>query len=68
MSTVFECACGRRTTEPFVIRGMKYCTICAEDINPDIVSSRERFNYSRYERRTPRYRPDKQELDFGKHR
>jgi hypothetical protein len=44
MSQVFTCGCGRRTTEPFILRGEKFCTICADDIAPEIVTSRERHN------------------------
>lgn len=48
MSLVFTCECGRKTTEPFVIRGEKMCVICAEDVAPMIVDQRERKNYRRY--------------------
>lgn len=64
MSAVFECSCGRRTTEPFVIRGLMYCTICADEIDPKIVSSRENHNIRRFGARkghSPGY--DRSEFD-----
>lgn len=48
MSQVFTCECGRKTTEPFVIRGVKMCVICAEDEAPEIVDRRAKDNYRRY--------------------
>lgn len=48
MSQVFVCECGRKTTDPFVIRGKKLCVICAEDEMPDIVTRRERRNEYAY--------------------
>jgi NAD-dependent SIR2 family protein deacetylase len=68
MSVVFTCTCGRRTTEPFIIGNQKYCTICAEQLRPDIVESRERHNRSKYgtrHRSSPGF--DGHDLDFGKH-
>lgn len=68
MSVVFTCSCGRRTTEPFIIGITKYCTICAEQLRPDIVASRERYNRSKYGTRlthSPGF--DGHELDIGKH-
>jgi hypothetical protein len=68
MSVVFQCACGRRTTEPFLIRDVRYCTIGAEDIAPEIVASRERNNRRKYGTRlshSPGF--DGHSYDFGKH-
>ena len=45
MTKVTTCSCGVRTTEPFVIRGVPYCTMCAEDLEPRIVAARERRNW-----------------------
>ena len=67
MSVVFSCPCGRRTTDPFVIGGVRYCTICAEDIAPEIVASRERHNRRKYGNRlshSPGF--DGHSFDFGK--
>ncbi len=49
MSVVFTCECGRRTTEPFIIKGAKMCVICADEIAPQIVDSRAKVNYRRYQ-------------------
>lgn len=48
MSFVFVCSCGRKTTEPFVIRGQQLCVICAEDEAPEIVTRREKTNLRRF--------------------
>lgn len=45
MSQVFVCECGRKTTEPFVIRGVRMCVVCAEEEDPRIVDQREKKNY-----------------------
>jgi hypothetical protein len=66
MSQVFECECGRKTTEPFIIKGRRYCTVCAEDIWPDVVESRERHNLRQFGRRP--FAMDRQNHDYGKHR
>lgn len=50
MSKVFTCACGRRTTEPFLIGAEAYCTICAEQIDMRAVTQRERTEWQRYSR------------------
>lgn len=66
---IIQCGCGRKTTEPFVISGIRYCTICAEDLRPDIVASRERRNLARYGPRrafSPGF--ERQSYDSGKHR
>lgn len=65
MSVVFTCGCGRRTTEPFIIRDIRYCTICAEQINPEIVDRRERSNFRKFGRQ--RRGLDGHGYDFGKH-
>lgn len=68
MSVVFVCACGRKTTEPFIIGQQRYCTICAESLRQDIVDSRERFNRGKYgtrHRSSPGF--DDHTYDFGKH-
>lgn len=44
MSQVFVCECGRRTTDPYIIRGKRMCVICAEDEAPSMVDARERMN------------------------
>ena len=67
MSVVFTCECGRRTTEPFLIRDKRYCTICAEDLRPDIVDSRERSNFRKFGNGRRRSGYDGHEYDFGKH-
>lgn len=36
----FECACGMRTREPFVVNGVKMCTLCADRIAPRLVNHR----------------------------
>jgi hypothetical protein len=67
MSVVFTCECGRKTTEPFIIGKVRYCTICAEDLRPDIVESRERHNRHRYGTKlnhSPGF--DGHDYDFGK--
>jgi hypothetical protein len=33
-----------KTTEPFIVRGHALCTMCAEDVAPEIVWQRERKN------------------------
>lgn len=48
MSVVFKCECGRRTTDPFIIDGVKMCVICAEEADPRSVDNREKRNYRRY--------------------
>jgi len=48
MSQVFVCSCGRKTTEPFIIRGHSVCVICAEDEAPDIVTRREKTNLRKF--------------------
>jgi len=48
MSVVFTCECGRRTTEPYIIRNVKMCVICADEIRPEVVDSRERYYQKRY--------------------
>lgn len=48
MSVVFQCECGRRTTDPFIINGVKMCVICAEEADPRTVDIREKKNYRRY--------------------
>jgi len=45
---IFKCDCGRRTTEPFLINGQKFCTVCAEDLAPKIVASRTRANWASF--------------------
>lgn len=45
---VYQCRCGMRTTDPFVIDGEHLCAICAEEVNPRIVNQRARENYSKY--------------------
>lgn len=67
--SVFVCECGRKTTEPFLINGERYCTVCAEDINPQLVMRRERSNLRKYgakREHSPGF--DLQSWDFGKHR
>ena len=68
MSVVFQCACGRKTTDPFIIDGARMCVICADQARPEIVDSRERFNRKRYGTRL-RHSPgfDGHSYDFGKH-
>lgn len=69
MSAVFTCSCGRKTTEPFIISGERYCTVCAEDLRPDIVASRERHNLSKFGgRRGFSSGFERQRYDVGKHR
>lgn len=68
MSRVFVCECGRKTTEPFLIRDVMYCTICAEDLRPDVVEGRERQNRRKYGNKlhhSPGF--DGHSYDFGKH-
>lgn len=63
-----RCACGRQTTDPFLINGVRMCVICAEDLKPEVVDSRERFNRKRYGHRlshSPGF--DGHTYDFGKH-
>jgi len=36
----FTCSCGIKTREPFIINGIKMCTVCAEQIAPRLVDSR----------------------------
>lgn len=50
MSVVFTCECGRKTTEPYIIGGVKMCVICAEDIDPKEVDKREKINHRAYEK------------------
>ncbi len=49
MSVVFDCGCGRRTTEPFIINNEKMCVVCAEEIAPRLVERRAKYNYERYQ-------------------
>ena len=48
MTKITLCSCGMRTTEPFVIRGVPFCAMCAEDVEPQIVAARERRNWKSY--------------------
>lgn len=48
--SVFTCDCGRKTTEPYLIKGLFYCTVCAEDIAPGLVSQRAKYNWKAYTR------------------
>jgi hypothetical protein len=52
-----------------VLYGAKYCTVCAEDIAPHIVASRERHNVRKFGPRSA-HSPgfEKSSYDFGKHR
>jgi len=36
----FECFCGIKTREPFLINGQKMCTVCAEKVAPRLVDKR----------------------------
>lgn len=45
---IYKCDCGRRTTEPFLVNGQKYCTVCVEDLAPSLVSSRARANWREF--------------------
>ena len=38
----FICSCGTKTKEPYVIRGVTMCVLCAEVAAPDVVERRER--------------------------
>ena len=61
--SVFTCGCGRKTTEPFFIKNVRYCVFCAEQIRPELVDRREKENKRRFGRRGY----DGHEYDFGKH-
>jgi hypothetical protein len=50
MSEPFKCMCGRMTREPFVWSGGMYCAVCMEQIKPEIVDAREKFNFNQYQR------------------
>lgn len=52
MSRVFTCGCGRKTTDPFIVDGRQVCVICAEFEQPEVVTSRERTNWKRYQEET----------------
>ena len=45
MSKVQTCPCGRKTTNPYVIRGIPYCVDCAEERAPSLVASRIRRDW-----------------------
>lgn len=38
--SVFECACGMKTTAPFYVDGALLCTLCTEKFYPRLVSMR----------------------------
>lgn len=48
MKVPYRCACGRQTTEPYEIGGVRMCVICAEGVAPRVVDSRERYARSLY--------------------
>lgn len=49
MSNIFTCECKRKTTDPYIIRGVKMCVVCAEDVAPNVVEKRTQYNYKRYQ-------------------
>lgn len=49
MTKIFTCECKRQTTDPYLIRGVRMCVVCAEEIAPDLVDKRTRQNYRRYQ-------------------
>jgi len=53
MDDVFHCDCGVRTREPFILRGVKMCAVCAERINPAVVISREHYWQDQRRRKDP---------------
>lgn len=61
--TIFSCDCGRKTTEPYLIKGMMYCVICAEDIAPGLVSQRAAYNWKAYTRENRRVPTSQIRLD-----
>jgi hypothetical protein len=58
MSQVFTCQCGRKTTQPFLIKDTRYCVFCAEEIAPDIVDKREERDLRRVHFNKNREWPD----------
>lgn len=48
MGDVFTCSCGMKTTQPFWVNGEKLCTMCADAVNPRIVSSRAARDWSEF--------------------
>lgn len=55
---VFECDCGRRTKEPFLVGGVKMCAVCAEEFAPELVESKARDWASLAQRGRPHRRRD----------
>ena len=69
MSRIFTCGCGRRTTAPFSWSGELYCTVCMEDLAPQVVDSRAKAEWVRV-RGTIAGSPcrKRSDHDTGKHR
>jgi hypothetical protein len=53
-SKVFHCSCGARTTEPYMVKGIAMCILCAQEAAPNIVERRVRSEERRY-RNTERH-------------
>ena len=44
----FECFCGMKTREPFLVNGQLMCVMCAENIAPRLVNSRTSKNWKEF--------------------
>lgn len=62
----FTCECGIRTREPFKVRGVMMCAICAEQVAPGLVFSKARRWYEADRReRKPIGFGDGHEIKYG---
>jgi len=50
MQRPFECSCGVKTTQPFMINGQVMCVMCAENIAPRLVSAKTSRDWKEFTR------------------
>ena len=44
----FDCSCGVKTRDPFLVNGKLMCVMCAENIAPRLVTSRTSRNWREF--------------------
>ena len=50
MSHPFQCSCGMKTRQPYLVNGQLLCVLCTENVAPRLVSTRTSKDWKEFTR------------------